>query len=191
MASPVHRRARPHSPLPGHPSTDLSNRSMADTAKDTVADGKVVRIHYRLTVRDQHVDDSGGEPLAYLQGGGQIVPGLEEQIAGKAQGDKFEAVVPPENAYGDRVGDPRPVPRDAFPDDVEVETGMQFAAQGPDGQVIPLWVVGVEQDQVLVDPNHPLAGETLRFEIEVVDVREATPEERTHGHAHGPGGEHD
>lgn len=164
---------------------------MVQTAKQTVADGKVVRIHYSLTVRDQHVDDSGSEPLAYLHGSGQIVPGLEDQLTGKSQGDKFEAVVPPEKAYGDRVGGPRAVPRDAFPDDVDVETGMQFAAQGPDGQVIPLWVVGVEQDEVLVDPNHPLAGETLRFEIEVVDVREATAEETGHGHAHGPGGAHE
>jgi FKBP-type peptidyl-prolyl cis-trans isomerase SlyD len=163
---------------------------MAQQAQPVVADGKVVRIHYRLTVRDQHVDDSGSEPLAYLHGSGQIVPGLEDQLAGKAQGDKFEAVIPPENAYGDRVGGPRPVPRDAFPDDVEVETGMQFAAQGPDGQVIPLWVVGVSQEEVLVDPNHPLAGETLTFQIEVVDVREATAEEKSHGHAHGPGGAH-
>jgi FKBP-type peptidyl-prolyl cis-trans isomerase SlyD len=163
---------------------------MVDSAPEAVADGKVVRIHYRLTVREQLVDDSGGEPLAYLHGSGQIVPGLEERLLGKVQGDKFEAVVPPEDAYGERVGDARPVPRDAFPEDVELEVGMQFAAQAPDGEVIPLWVVGLDDDAVLVDQNHPLAGETLLFEIEVVEVREATAEEKRHGHAHGPGGAH-
>lgn len=164
---------------------------MTEARTDAVADGKIVRIHYRLTVRDQRIDESGDEPLAYLHGSGQIVPGLERRIAGKGKGDKFEATVPPDEGYGQRVGDAQTVPRNAFPEDIEVEEGMQLAAQTPDGDVVPLWIVAVEDGQVTVDTNHPLAGETLNFDIEVVDVRDATAEEMEHGHAHGAGGAHD
>lgn len=164
---------------------------MADTTNEAVAEGKVVRIHYRLTVRDQRVDESGDEPLAYLHGGGQLVPGLESRIVGKTPGDKFEAVVPPTEAYGERTAELQKVPKNAFPEDQKIESGMQFAAQTEGGQVVPFWVLEVQGDDVIIDPNHPLAGETLHFDIEVVDVREATEEEKSHGHAHGAGGAHD
>lgn len=163
---------------------------MAEITNEAVAEGKVVRIHYRLTVRDQAVDESGGEPLAYLHGGGQLVPGLEKKIVGKTPGEKFQAVVPPKEAYGERTAELQKVPREAFPADQEIESGMQFAAEGESGQVVPFWILEVQDQEVIIDPNHPLAGETLHFDIEVVDVRDATEEEKGHGHAHGPGGAH-
>lgn len=165
---------------------------MADEQSQAATSGKVVTIHYKLTSTEGDViDKSGDEPLAYLHGEGNIVPGLEKQIEGRAAGDKFRATVKPEDGYGPRIpGGPRAVPRSAFPDDVEVQPGMQFATQTPDGQVLPLWVVKVEGDEVYIDPNHPLAGETLHFDIEVVGVRDATEDEQSHGHVHGPGGHH-
>lgn len=154
----------------------------------TVTAGKVVVFHYTLTGDAGQVIDSsaGREPLPYLHGAGNIVPGLERQMLGRSAGDRFEAIVPPDEGYGDHNGrPPQAVPRNAFPDDVEVQPGMQFAAQTPTGQMIPLWVVGVEEDQVLVDDNHPLAGQTLTFNVEIVQIRDATEGERQHGHPHG------
>ncbi|MFW6050386.1 MAG: FKBP-type peptidyl-prolyl cis-trans isomerase [Myxococcota bacterium] len=165
---------------------------MANDPNQTVSAGKVVTIHYQLTVTDgQLIDKSGDEPLAYLHGEGNIVPGLEKQLEGRAEGEKFRATVSPDEGYGQRIpGGPRAVPRDAFPDGVDVEPGMQFATQTQEGEVLPLWVVDVQGDEVYIDPNHPLAGETLHFDIEVVGVRDATAEERSHGHVHGPDGAH-
>jgi FKBP-type peptidyl-prolyl cis-trans isomerase SlyD len=153
---------------------------------------KVVSIHYELSSSEgQVLDKSGDEPLDYLHGHQNIVPGLEKQIQGKGEGDEFRAVVPPEEGYGKR--DPnaqKSLPRSAFPEDTEVQPGMQFAAQGPDGNVIPLWVLEVKDDEVLVDLNHPLAGQTLTFDIKVAGVRDATSEEKEHGHVHDGSEDH-
>lgn len=156
----------------------------------SIEDGKVVTFHYTLTTDagEQIDSSSGGEPMSYLHGAGNIVPGLERQMTGRASGDKFDAKVPPEEGYGMRDGDPEPVPRQAFPEDVEIQPGMMFRAETSDGRVVPLWVAKVESDTVWVDQNHPLAGENLNFAVEVVEVRDATEEERSHGHVHGPGG---
>jgi FKBP-type peptidyl-prolyl cis-trans isomerase SlyD len=164
---------------------------MSKTA--TAGDGKVVSIHYTLRDDDGDVIDSssGGEPLEYLHGAGNIVPGLENAMAGKAIGDKFKVTVTPAEGYGDVEGDgPREVPRSAFPKDAELEEGMQLFVRGPDGEPFPVWVVAVHDDHVLLDANHPLAGENLHFEVEVVAMRDATKEEVEHGHPHGPGGHH-
>jgi FKBP-type peptidyl-prolyl cis-trans isomerase SlyD len=153
----------------------------------------VVSFHYTLTGEDGQVIDSsmGGEPLPYLHGHGNIVPGLERQLLGLAIGAKLNAVVPPSEGYGERDDDRVPVvPRGAFPDDIELETGMQFMAQDQLGRVMPLWVTGVDGDEITVDANHPLAGETLHFEVEIVGMRDATAEELAHGHPHGPEGHH-
>jgi FKBP-type peptidyl-prolyl cis-trans isomerase SlyD len=159
----------------------------------TAVDGKVVTIHY--TLRDDEGDildtSSGSEPLEYLHGGGNIVPGLENAMAGKAAGDKFKVTVAPGEGYGDVQGDgPRKVPRTAFPPDAELEEGMQLFVRGPDGEPFPVWVVAIHDDHVLLDANHPLAGENLHFEVEVVSMRDATKEEVEHGHPHGPGRHH-
>lgn len=159
--------------------------------KDSVTDGLVVGIHYTLRNEAGETLDSseGQEPLEYLHGAGNIVPGLEDALAGRKLGDSFQVTVQPEDGYGDR--DPRgirAVKRDAFPDDGTIEPGMQFFAEGPDGEPLAAWVVEVAHDRVVVDLNHPLAGVTLQFEGTIDSLREASAEEVEHGHPHGPGG---
>ena len=159
----------------------------------TIADGLVVLIHYTLSLEDGNAVDSSrdGEPLGYIHGAGHIVPGLEGQLTGRAVGDRLTVTVPPEDGYGERTGpDPQPVPRTQFPEGVEIVTGMMFQAEDDGGNPLAIWVAGVTDDHVLVDTNHPLAGMTLTFDVEVVAVREATEEEVEHGHVHGPGGHH-
>lgn len=163
---------------------------MTEENSNTTED-KVIVFHYTLTDDEGEVVESskGGHPLAYLQGKGQIVPGLEKAMAGKVGGDSFKVDVAPEEGYGLKEGPgPQPVERTAFPEDAELHEGMMFAAEMPDGSQMPLWVTEVSDDKVMVDSNHPLAGETLHFDVEVVEVRDASDEELAHGHAHGPGG---
>jgi FKBP-type peptidyl-prolyl cis-trans isomerase SlyD len=146
--------------------------------------------HYTLKNSAGEVLDSsvGSDPLMYLHGAGNIVPGLERQMLGKSVGDKFKATVQPEDGYG--VPNPamlRVVPKSAFPADVELEVGMQFGTQTPQGPMA-IVVKHIDTESVTVDGNHPLAGVTLHFDVEVVEIREATAEELAHGHVHGPGG---
>ncbi len=158
-----------------------------------VAQGKVVEFHYTLKGPEGDVIDSsdGGDPLAYLHGAANIVTGLEKQLEGREVGDALDVVVPAREGYGEKEGPgPQSVPRSAFPDDVELHPGMSFVAEGPQGQQIPLWITSVEDEQVMVDQNHPLAGVDLHFHVEIVTVRDATDEEKAHGHVHGPGGHH-
>jgi len=157
-----------------------------------IAHEKVVSIHYTLTNGEGTVLDSssGGHPLAYLHGFGNIIPGLENALEGKETGDKLSVTVEPEEGYGAR--DERlvqAVPRGAFKGVTELAPGMQFQAQGPQGTRLVV-VTKVAEDVVTVDANHPLAGQTLHFEVEVSEVRDATSEELEHGHVHGPGGHH-
>jgi len=157
----------------------------------TIADGKVVSFHYTLTNDKGEVVDTSrdrDEPLPYLHGGQNIVPGLERQLTGKQVGDKLEVTVSPTEGYGER--DPaltQQVPKDAFPDDLEIAVGMQFVAQSNAGPV-PIWIAAIEGDTITIDQNHPLSGETLHFDVEVVEIRDATDEEKEHGHPHGPEG---
>ena len=156
-----------------------------------ITDGLVVQFHYTLTDPDGNVIDSsdGSEPLSYLHGADNIVDGLESQLAGKVVGDTFEAVVPAAEGYGEKEGPgPQPIPRSNFPEDVDLMPGMHFIASDESGQEMMLWVMKVEDDQVFVDVNHPLAGVELHFAVEVVSIRDATKEEVEHGHPHGPGG---
>ena len=151
---------------------------------------KVVSIDYTLTGDNGQVLDSsnGREPLAYLHGAGNIIPGLESALEGKDEGDELNVQIPPDQAYGHR--DERmvqPVPRTAFQGVADIQPGMQFQAQTNAGPRL-ITVVGVEGDQVTIDANHPLAGATLKFDVKVVNVRDATSEEMSHGHVHGAGG---
>jgi len=157
-----------------------------------IAHEKVVSIHYTLKNDEGTVLDSssGGHPLAYLHGFGNIIPGLESALEGKESGDTLSVTVEPGQGYGDR--DERlvqAVPRSAFKGVEELAPGMQFQAQGPQGTRLVV-VTQVAQDVVTVDANHPLAGQTLHFEVEISEVREATAEELEHGHVHGPDGHH-
>lgn len=155
-----------------------------------IAPNSVAAFHYTLTDDEGQVIDSstGRDPLTYLHGKGQIVPGLEKQMEGHAVGDKFNVDVSPEEGYG--VHQPelmQQVPREAFQGVEDIQPGMQFQGNGPEGQ-INVTVSKVENGIVFVDANHPLAGKTLHFAIEVADVRDATAEELEHGHVHGAGG---
>ena len=151
-----------------------------------VANEKVVSIDYTLTDEQGNVLDSsrGRGPLSYLHGSGHIIPGLESALEGKAAGEALKVTVAPADAYGEH--DPemvQPVPRDRFPQGAELEVGTQFQAQTPAGPRV-VTVVEVQDDAVTVDANHPLAGKTLNFDVQVVSVREASEEELQHGHAH-------
>jgi FKBP-type peptidyl-prolyl cis-trans isomerase SlyD len=157
-----------------------------------ITDRSVVSFHYTLTNDAGEVIDAsaGGEPLAYLHGAGNIVPGLENALTGKAAGDKLTVKVAPADGYGER--DDRlvqSVPRRAFQGVADIKPGMSFVSQGPEGQT-RIVVTQVAGDMVTVDGNHPLAGETLNFEVEITEVRDATEEELSHGHVHGAGGHH-
>lgn len=158
---------------------------------DAIAPGMVGIIHYTLTDDDgTELDSSRGRmPLAYLHGHNNIVPGLEAELAGKTIGAAFKASIAPKDGYGERQGPgPQAVHRSNFPKDFEATPGMPVRAQAGDGQPVTLWITDVKGAQIYVDINHPLAGKTLHFDVEVVGVREATADEKAHGHAHGPEG---
>jgi FKBP-type peptidyl-prolyl cis-trans isomerase SlyD len=153
---------------------------------------RVVTLNY--TLRDEQgtvIDTSSGRaPLAYLHGKGNIIPGLEDALAGKAAGDTLDVTVAPERGYGPR--DERLVqivPRVRFGEISSLAPGMQVQTGGPQGRRT-VTVVRVDPDFVTVDGNHPLAGRTLHFSVEIADVRKATHEEVSHGHVHGAGGHH-
>jgi FKBP-type peptidyl-prolyl cis-trans isomerase SlyD len=154
---------------------------------------KVVTLDYTLKNSDGEVLDSsdGGEPLSYLHGANQIVPGLEKALEGLEVGAERDVVVPPAEGYGD--SDPAGVftiPRAAFPADLAIAPGDTFMGENDEGDALPVRVLEVRDEAILVDANHPLAGVTLHFHVAVREVRDATLEELTHGHAHGEGDHH-
>jgi FKBP-type peptidyl-prolyl cis-trans isomerase SlyD len=149
-----------------------------------IATNKVVRIDYTLrNAAGDVLDSSEGErPLAYIHGRQEIVPGLEKELTGLAVGDSKKVVVPPSEGYGERVDEQVfPIPRAAFPPGVAVEVGQTLIGEGDGGERVPVRVIEVRDDSVIVDANHPLAGETLYFEITIREVRDATPDELVHG----------
>jgi FKBP-type peptidyl-prolyl cis-trans isomerase SlyD len=157
-----------------------------------IAKHKVVGINYTLTDQGNTVLDSsaGGDPLVYIHGNGHIIPGLENALIGKAVGDKLEVTVPPQEAYGPRnEALKQTVPRDRFEPGADIQAGTRFQAPTENGVEI-VTVTHVDDDSVTIDANHPLAGMTLNFSVEVVEVRDASAEELSHGHVHGPGGHH-
>jgi len=153
---------------------------------------KVVVFHYHLTDAAGTVIDSSRErePLAIIFGHGSIIPGLEQAIAGHAAGDSFDVVVPPEQGYGTRREDfTQRVPKKYFRDGEHLQPGMTTVLSTQEGYR-SVTVLKVGSSVVDVDLNHPMAGKTLHFAIEISDVRDATAEELEHGHVHGPGGHH-
>lgn len=154
-----------------------------------ISAGKVVSIHYTLTNTSGEVLDSseGKAPLAFLQGKGHIIKGLENALNGKTSGEKLNVSVPPEEGYGVRNDQLiQKVSKSAFQGVDEVKPGMQFQAQTPQGMQL-IFVKAVDGEEVTVDLNHPLAGETLNFDVEISEVRDATEEEEKHGHVHAAG----
>ncbi|MDT7042009.1 peptidylprolyl isomerase [Candidatus Nitronereus thalassa] len=158
-----------------------------------IGEKSVVSMHYKLMDEAGKVLDSseGGEPLAYLHGAGNIVSGLEKALVGKSAGDSLTVKVAPAEGYGEV--DPngiKVIERAAFEGVDVVEAGMAFEAKAPDGTAQHIVVTKVEGDEVTIDLNHPLAGVTLNFDIQIVNVREATQEELDHGHTHEGGHAH-
>jgi len=155
-----------------------------------ISKDKVVQIDYTLTDNGGQVLDSsqGRGPLSYIHGKGNLIPGLEKALEGQAPGNAFKVSIPPAEAYGER--DPQlvqQVARRNFEGVENLAVGMRFQARG-EGYTRQVVVVGVEDDTVTVDGNHPLAGATLNFDVKVVQVRDATEEELAHGHCRGEGG---
>jgi FKBP-type peptidyl-prolyl cis-trans isomerase SlyD len=155
-----------------------------------VAQDTVVVIHYTLTDDAGKTIDSsvGGDPLAYIHGNGNLIPGLERALEGKRAGDKVTVKIPPAEGYGDH--NPalvQSIPRRVLKGINNVYVGMQLQAQSEQG-VRTVTVTQVAGDLVTIDGNHPLAGQNLNFDVEITEVRAATEEELAHGHVHGPGG---
>ncbi len=153
-----------------------------------IENGKAVKINYSLKVDNEAIDS--GE-LDYLHGYNNIVIGLEEELTGKTKGDKVSAVVSPEKGYGvvNEEGI-QTVPRANFPDGAPLNIGDQFMAENERGETMPFTITKLSDDEVTVDFNHALAGKTLNFEVEILDVRDAKEDELEHGHIHGPHGHH-
>jgi FKBP-type peptidyl-prolyl cis-trans isomerase SlyD len=152
---------------------------------------KVVTIDYTLTDDQGEILDTsqGQEPLTYMHGAGSIIPGLEAALEGKVAGDKLQVKVAPADGYGERDEElVQAIPRNRFPGG-DINVGMRFHAQGSAGSQA-VTVVAVDDRNVTVDANHPLAGVTLSFDVQVREVRQATEDELKHGHVHGKGGHH-
>lgn len=158
-----------------------------------IAKNKVVSLIYCL--KDEQGEEldraDADKPMKYLHGGGSIVPGLENALDGLKVGEKKEVTVKPEEGYGEILSDLKmKVERKAFPADQKIAVGMQFMAELSDGKKHPFNIVEVEGDNIKIDGNHPLAGQTLHFSVEVMEIRDATSEELEHGHSHGEGSAH-
>lgn len=153
-----------------------------------ITNNKVAAIHYTLRDNQGNVLDTseGQEPLYYIHGIGNLIPGMEKGLEGKEKGNKFQIKVSPAEGYGEKSDEMiQKVPRAAFGDQ-EIKPGMKFSTQH--GEVVTVTHVGLED--ITIDANHPLAGVELNFDVEVMDVREASADELAHGHVHGPGGHH-
>ena len=161
------------------------------TDATAIANDHVVSFHYTLTnAEGETLDQSQGEPLAYLHGAGNIIPGLEKALEGKNLGDKFTVNVLAADGYGEYNPDlVQEVPAQMFQGVDNIEAGMQFQAQTDDGVQI-VTVKAIEGENIIVDANFPLAGQDLTFEVEIVEIRDASAEELEHGHVHGAGGHH-
>lgn len=155
-----------------------------------ISKNSVASIEYTLTDDGGTVIDTseGGAPLAYIHGIGNLIPGLEKELEGKTAGDELKVHIAPEDGYGERNDQMvQAVSRSEMPEGVEIEVGMQLQAESDQGMHV-VTVIGVDDDKIQLDANHPLAGVPLNFDVKVVEVRDATAEELEHGHVHGEGG---
>jgi len=165
-----------------------------DKQNKTIVDDMVVTLDYLLQLEDgQEIDRSDSqEPLQFLQGHGQIVPGLEQSLYGMRTGDEKKVVVAAADAYGEFDSeDFETVSRNIFPPDMALQEGEQLQLRDSEsGKVFQATVSELKEDEVILDFNHPLAGETLIFQVKIADLRDATSEELGHGHVHGVGHHH-
>jgi FKBP-type peptidyl-prolyl cis-trans isomerase SlyD len=156
----------------------------------TIETDSVVTVHYTGTLPDGEEFDSsrGGEPMTFLVGHKQMIPGFEEELMGATTGESREFTLPPERAYGERDDDAiQQVSREQFPEDMELKPGMMMAAQTDQGP-IPFTISEIDGNEITIDFNHQMAGKTLTFNVEVIEIRHATPDEIAHGQVHGTGG---
>ena len=157
-----------------------------------ISKNSVVTLNYILkNDQGETLDESQDNSFLYLHGAGGIISGLEGQLEGKSAGDSFSAHIEPADGYGERDDSMvQIVPRDMFDKEHPIEEGLQFHAESPEGDMLTVTVTNIEEDDITVDGNHPLAGIALNFDIKIADVREASVEEVEHGHVHGPDGHH-
>ena len=161
-------------------------------SRDTVEDGVVVSMEYTLHVDGELLDSSDGQgPLQFLAGYGNIIPGLEEEMRGMKIGDSKDVVVEPKNGYGEYDDEAfMKVPRTDFPKDMPMEVDTELTVRDEEGNSRYARVDSIEDDNVTLNFNHPLAGDELRFHVKVVALREPTEEELEHGHVHEEGHHH-
>ena len=155
------------------------------------ANGQTVRVHYTGTLDDGSTFDSSKDraPLEFTVGGGQVIGGFDEAVAGMAPGETKTVTIAAESAYGEHRPElVQELPRSAIPPEVDLTPGNRLAAKDQAGNELLLTVVDADAEKAKLDANHPLAGETLTFDVTVVDVRDASEEEQAHGHVHGPEG---
>jgi FKBP-type peptidyl-prolyl cis-trans isomerase SlyD len=155
-----------------------------------ITENKVVVLHYAVSDSEDTLIDSSYDhsPLAIIQGTGYLIPGLEEALTDHIAGDKFEVEVVADQAYGQRFDEyVQTVPKAMFGEVDELNVGTQLRATTDDGEQTVI-VIDVQDDEITVDGNHPLAGIDLKFDVEILEVRDATEDELTHGHVHGEGG---
>ena len=159
---------------------------------ETIEQDTVASVHYTGTFVDGEVFDSseGRDPLLFLVGHGQMISGFEQEILGASVGEKREFTLTPDRAYGERDEDAvQQIESSQFPEGMELQVGMVVGAHSDQGP-IQFTIKEIKDDLVTADFNHQMAGMTLRFNVEVIEVRPASEEELAHGHAHGPGGHH-
>ena len=157
-----------------------------------IGPNSVVSIHYELSNDAGEILDASaeGEPLVYLHGAHNIIPGLEKELVGKKVGDALKVKVQPEDGYGTQQAELiQQVPRNAFPDSDNLTIGMRFTAESDNGH-ISVVITELTDELATVDGNHPLAGVVLNFDVSIADIREATDEEISHGHVHTHGHHH-
>ena len=166
----------PNAPQHPHTMNDL----------ETVRPEQIVSIVFTLSDANGKVLDrcSAEAPVRFLCGAQNVLPGLERRLLGARVGERRHVAVPAEEGYGLRDGEPQEVPRSVFPKELELQVGYKFMARSDDGKPFPLWVVRLDEQSVWVDANHPLAGQTLFFEVEVVQLRAATADELASGYPH-------
>ncbi len=154
---------------------------------------QVVTINFTLKDEEGNIieETSKEQPFSFISGNQQILPELEKNVSEMIIGSKRTVVLEPENAYGIYNDTSiQTVSRSDFPDDAKLEVGMGFVADTPDGRQMPFVIKNIDDENITVDFNHPLAGHTLTFDVELLELREASPEELAHGHVHGAGGHH-